>query len=53
MVSIREQNLVESCPVLAKGRTAGRDSVEVTAEAQRIHDAGFVWDGHNDLPGAL
>lgn len=30
-----------------------RTEVQVSADAQRIHDQGFVFDGHNDLPWEL
>ncbi len=30
-----------------------RQPVELTEEAARVHKAGFVFDGHNDLPWAL
>ncbi len=36
-----------------KSNGAARPPVEVTNEARRVHAAGFVFDGHNDLPWAL
>jgi membrane dipeptidase len=34
-------------------RSADRPPVEVTDAARRLHAAGFVFDGHNDLPWTL
>ena len=36
--------------VMANASTADRTLVVVTDEARRVHAAGFVFDGHNDLP---
>ena len=35
------------------GQVVGDESViEVSERAQKIHQSGYVWDGHNDLPWA-
>ena len=42
--------------VLAQGPTTEKSSpksVVVSEEAKRVHRAGFVFDGHNDLPWAM
>jgi membrane dipeptidase len=39
--------------VAATGRAEERRPVVVTDAARRVHAAGFVFDGHNDLPWAL
>lgn len=36
-----------------KARGRERAAVKLTDEARRIHQAGFVFDGHNDLPWEL
>ncbi len=33
--------------------TQADDKFPVSAEAQKIHDSGLLWDGHNDLPYRL
>ncbi len=35
------------------GRGDARGSVIVSPQAMQVHSAGFVWDGHNDLPWAM
>jgi membrane dipeptidase len=38
---------------LPNGDAAERKLVEVTDAARQVHSAGFVFDGHNDLPWAV
>ncbi len=40
-------------PAAAAALPASRGPVRVSAEAAAVHRAGFVFDGHNDLPWAL
>ncbi len=37
---------------LGVGSLCGDEHVEISEQARKIHQASYVWDGHNDLPWA-
>ncbi|MDX1946990.1 MAG: dipeptidase [Pirellulaceae bacterium] len=45
--------LAASGSLFAQGTPPARGPVVLTDEARRVHAAGFVFDGHNDLPWEL
>lgn len=51
--AIATLNLHGQSPADARGVLSARPDVVLTDEARRVHAAGWVFDGHNDLPWTM